>query len=203
MAYRDDYIKNIPGRIKALRKAAGLTQEQFAAAADMSLCSIRKYEQGKSIPDLYALCKICDFFKCDMDYLSGKYDAHERSTQEIMNRIGLSEDAVDKLSMLTLATKSDNSQQLLENDFFANYLQTIGYLKITDDGSKNVDYMFVGYVLDLLEDLSTMLTNGLMEAIENYVMWTREKTENFLDTYQNEMHLYEIRKILKSMQIEL
>lgn len=61
--------KKIGERIAALRKAAGETQEETAAATGVSRSSIANIETGQQDIGLQAAIALADHFKVPMDYL--------------------------------------------------------------------------------------------------------------------------------------
>ena len=56
-------------RIRALRRAAGLTQSELAEKADVSVRTIRRYERGTHKPDTYSLTKLAGALDTSVDYL--------------------------------------------------------------------------------------------------------------------------------------
>ncbi|MFA6132841.1 MAG: helix-turn-helix transcriptional regulator [Phycisphaerae bacterium] len=50
--------KDIPRMIRELRKAMGLTQEQFAAKVGVTFSTVNRWESGKSLPSPLALRRI-------------------------------------------------------------------------------------------------------------------------------------------------
>lgn len=67
-------------RIKELREARGLRQEDVAAVLNTKRQSVSRYETNKHDPDLGTLLKLCDYFGVTSDYLLGR---SEVPTQEI------------------------------------------------------------------------------------------------------------------------
>ncbi len=62
--------------LKALRKARGLTQEEFAKQSGISRSAIGMYESGKREPKNFEMLEtIADFFNVDMNTLLGTSDA--------------------------------------------------------------------------------------------------------------------------------
>jgi transcriptional regulator with XRE-family HTH domain len=61
-----------PDRLKALREAKGLSQEQLAKRAGLSHPVITKSENGKNLPRAEALDKLAQALDCTMDYLHGR-----------------------------------------------------------------------------------------------------------------------------------
>ena len=60
-------------RIRMRRKALGLTQRQFADAADLAYGTYTKYEEG-TMPGIEQLKKLALFLDVSMDYLVGLTD---------------------------------------------------------------------------------------------------------------------------------
>ena len=55
-----------------LRKNAGLTQKQFAKIINVSESTLSHYEQGCTLPSIYILSTLADYFKVPVDYLLGR-----------------------------------------------------------------------------------------------------------------------------------
>lgn len=58
-------------RIRELRKARNLSQEQLAEAMGVSAASVSKWETGQSLPELSTLVALADFFEVSVDALLG------------------------------------------------------------------------------------------------------------------------------------
>lgn len=50
--------RNLPLKIKRLRKRLGLTQEQFAASVGVTFSTVNRWESGKSTPSPLAMKQI-------------------------------------------------------------------------------------------------------------------------------------------------
>lgn len=57
-------------RLFRLRKAAGYTQETFAAAAGIPLASLRNYEQDRRVPRLDAAARMARVLSISLDTLA-------------------------------------------------------------------------------------------------------------------------------------
>lgn len=57
--------------IKSLRKAKGLTQEEFANSIGVSFQTVSKWERGDSYPDITMLPIISEYFETTVDALLG------------------------------------------------------------------------------------------------------------------------------------
>ncbi len=96
--------KAIGKRIKEERIKAGFkSQGDFAARmgyAYESRQTVANWEKGKSLPCLDDMMKMCDIFDCELGYLLCEYDCKKRDTADVQNITGLSEDAIEKLSVI-------------------------------------------------------------------------------------------------------
>lgn len=79
---------------KRARKNTGLTQEEFAEKYSFSLPTVKKWEQGKAVPEVGVLSYLCDVFQCDMSYLFCQIECPTHDLQFISDATGLTNDAV-------------------------------------------------------------------------------------------------------------
>lgn len=70
-------------RIKALRKAANITQEELAKQLFLSRSCIANYEVSKRNPDIVIVQRVADHFNVTLNYLMGleDLDAVEKDLQ--------------------------------------------------------------------------------------------------------------------------
>ena len=64
-----DVSEILPGRIKELREALSLSQEELARAIEMPLRSFQRIEHGESKSSLEKLLRICDVLDTSIDKL--------------------------------------------------------------------------------------------------------------------------------------
>lgn len=72
----------IAENIRLFRKNAGLTQEQLANKAKLSIATIQGYEQKKYKPKSEALYKLCDALGCNIGELYGLQEGDEVNIPE-------------------------------------------------------------------------------------------------------------------------
>ena len=60
---------NLGNKIRELRRAGNLTQEQLAASLNISAQAVSKWEMGASYPDMTMIPTIAAFFKVSLDEL--------------------------------------------------------------------------------------------------------------------------------------
>ena len=77
-------MKGIGSRIKQLRQENNLTQKELAEKLSIGLTTISNYETGYSIPDVQMLLKIANIFGVSIDYLAGKTDQRNSSTDPLL-----------------------------------------------------------------------------------------------------------------------
>ena len=120
-------MKTLGEKIKLLRAAAGLTQEQLAEIIGVTPKSIQRYETDKFKPDVYILARLAAYFDVSADYLLGLIGYQKQLEEE--------------------AFKLCSGKQ--RNPLYARYLQCRSNYYIDSDS----DY----YAISLEEDRTTML----------------------------------------------
>ena len=68
-------------KLYALRKKAGLSQEQLAEQLGVSRQAISKWESGKAVPESDTLVSISSFFHVTLDYLMKEADPDEPASE--------------------------------------------------------------------------------------------------------------------------
>ena len=69
-------MADIGNRIKELRLANRMTQDELAKKLDVTRSAIGMYEQGVRRPDFAHMDALADFFNVSLDYLMGKTDTN-------------------------------------------------------------------------------------------------------------------------------
>ena len=77
-------MKTTGEKIKSLRIALGLSQEQLSETIDVAHKSIYRYETGKSLPDTTTLVKLATYFDVSTDYLLG-LSCLKKNTERFVN----------------------------------------------------------------------------------------------------------------------
>lgn len=90
-----DLKRNIGLRLRSIRKARGLTQEQVAEAIERTVETVSNIERGNSLPSLLTLESICRALACSMaDIVMAQYPSDEK-------RIAAEAVAIDQLRKLS------------------------------------------------------------------------------------------------------
>lgn len=116
-------------RLKNLRKALGLTQQEFADRIKVKRNTVATYEMGRSVPSDSAIALICKEFSVNEEWLrNGTGDMFLTETKD---------DMISK--MLDDVIKAD------ESDFKRRLISALS--KLDDDGWDNLEKL-VDYITD-------------------------------------------------------
>ena len=72
-------LRSFGEKLKILRKKEHLTQKAFANNLNVSLDTIKNWEQGYNYPSVDMLVTIAEYFKCDFDFLLG----HQKTPNKV------------------------------------------------------------------------------------------------------------------------
>lgn len=72
-------------KLKGLRKASKLTQEQLANKIGVAKTTIASYEQNARTPDPVIQSKIADYFNVSLDYLHGREVPSWATNQDVLD----------------------------------------------------------------------------------------------------------------------
>ena len=92
-------LRSFGDKLKKLRNIRGLTQEKFADEMNISLDTVKNWEQGYNYPSIDTLVDIAEYLKCDFDYLIGQQETPSKEYAHISDMIGISEAAAAQLSI--------------------------------------------------------------------------------------------------------
>ena len=82
-----NYAQVLSGRILALRKEKGMTQEALAEQLGLSFQAVSKWENGQSCPDIALLPVLAEIFSVSVDYLFGRDDAAKKSEGPVVEPV--------------------------------------------------------------------------------------------------------------------
>ena len=71
-----DGINAVAENIRRLRMRNQLKQADLAQKLNISRQSLSAYERGITLPDIYLLIEIADFFRISLDELTGRITIH-------------------------------------------------------------------------------------------------------------------------------
>ncbi|MGE5494427.1 MAG: helix-turn-helix domain-containing protein [Burkholderiales bacterium] len=106
-------MSQLPNRIRALRRAQGLTQSQLAKLVGVAQPYINEIERGKKRPSVDVLERLCDSLGGSADYLlgvtPGRYSAAGQPVPninpELLSEIALSGLTLDELKIAIKITR--------------------------------------------------------------------------------------------------
>lgn len=84
-------------RIKQCRSKLKMTQEDLGNALNYTRQKISSMEKGESEPTITDIYRMSKLFGCDVGYLMTEYDCKSRSTADVHQKTGLSEQAITEL----------------------------------------------------------------------------------------------------------
>lgn len=90
-------LRSFGEKLKILRKKEHLTQKAFANNLNVSLDTIKNWEQGYNYPSVDMLVTIAEYFKCDFDFLLGHQKTPNKVYEHISQYTGLSEEKTKEL----------------------------------------------------------------------------------------------------------
>ncbi len=73
-------------KISQMRKAAGVSQEQFGEIFGVSRQSVSKWESDQTLPELATIIKIADFFNISLDELFGREKTKNQETEKMLKK---------------------------------------------------------------------------------------------------------------------
>jgi len=99
-------------KIKELRLALGLQQKEVASALMLPQNTFSQYETGKRTPDIDTLRAMADYFKCSLDYLTGRDEQEKKENhEEAKKRLRELQNEVEIHKLISeLRAKNENSE---------------------------------------------------------------------------------------------
>ena len=90
-------LRSLGEKLKEIRIQYQLTQDKLANELNVSLDTVKNWEQGYNYPSIDMLVTIAKYFKCDFDYLIGQQKTPKKEYEHISDMIGISKNAAAKL----------------------------------------------------------------------------------------------------------
>ena len=111
-------LRSFGEKLKRIRTKCGLTQDKFADEMNISLDTVKNWEQGYNYPSIDMLVSISEYFKCDLDYLIGQQSMPNKEFTHIADMIGISERAA---ALLVNAKEQGNPITEVLSELIENY----------------------------------------------------------------------------------
>ena len=118
MDYFGDIKQTFAERLKGLREAAGLSQEELGEKLGTSRGSISFYEKCKRTPDIEFLSLVCQYFDVSANFLLGHTDNKHSTNEDIGFRFGLTDKAIQILDSMELFQYQEFISAFIEHGSF-------------------------------------------------------------------------------------
>lgn len=149
--------------IRSLRKQRKLTQEQFAEILGVTTGSVYKWESGSSIPELYMLVEIADFFGVSMDALLG-YQMRDSSLIGTKQRLS----ALCRKGDPEALTEAEKTLKRFPNTFEAVYACALVYRSL---GMDRRSRELLSRARELLEQALLLISQNNDPGISESTIW--------------------------------
>lgn len=121
---------NIGRNILELRKLKNITQEGLAAELGVTAAAVSKWENGYTLPDIFMLCALADFFDVTTDELLGRNPPGKQAiivaeTEALGKKIS---DLIGKYSIQTAVILTDYDTALAVAQFEATHKNEVKYM---------------------------------------------------------------------------
>ena len=93
---KSDVRKYLGLKVRAIREAANMTQEELAAICDVSWRTISNLERGTVVPDLFMIYRIAQYFDVRIDELLD----HQITNQKSLSRLEKENIIIEKIKQL-------------------------------------------------------------------------------------------------------
>jgi transcriptional regulator with XRE-family HTH domain len=162
MTEKDDLARNIGGKLRELRKAAGLTLKRLAEATEFSAPLLSRIENGQAMPSIPTLQTIAHSLKVDVGY----FFREEANRGYVVLRQGnRSTSYSERGSQGKVTYEVESLTEGFENPFMEPIIATL--LARSDDeldpvrhGGQELLYVIEGKMLLTLGDKKYVLSKG-------------------------------------------
>ena len=136
-------------------KPRSLSQPELAEELNVSLDSVKNWEQHYNVPEMETLLKICKMYQCDLDWLFGRIKEPTHEIKYVSEVTGLAPDVVEK--MTTCDVSIINS--LVQSDLFVSVTDSFKEYQqyITDYTYSQQDLRFCISTAQNTEDSSQLI----------------------------------------------
>jgi transcriptional regulator with XRE-family HTH domain len=129
-------------RIRQQRLEAGYKRQcDFAEALGLryeSRQTVGAWEQGKRLPQLHILLKMCELFDCEIGYLLCEYDCKTREVTDISAATGLSEQSIKRLFLFRTKKRDGKKERFEFNSPINSIIEHPAFVELIDAIKKHV-----------------------------------------------------------------
>ncbi len=138
---------NLGSKIQELRKQKNVTQEELAAELGVTAAAVSKWENSYTIPDVFMLCAMADFFTVTTDELLGRikefaYAVIAAENLDLGNKVAEIAKSYGVASR-GIYTDYDEAKVAAGNDDSVQYLISCFFSGFYGDGSNVVNLVSV------------------------------------------------------------
>lgn len=201
---RIDFGIQFSNRLVARRKECQLSQERLADMIGVQRETISKYEQGKTIPDMFFLIKASKALTCSYEYLLGESEYVKPQYTDIEEMLGLSRKSIVTLEQLTMALRSNFVGRPDLIDTINKLIESTGYnehYRKDNETIASTGRVFSPGLLNMINDYLLYDTDSASFSIQN-MMRGKQITRNVevnADTVSNIL-LLDINKFLVDLR---
>lgn len=154
-----------PKRLRELLGRPGETQAKLAAAISVKQQTVSLWKDGITVPDIYALERIADYFCISTDFLLGKTDLHSSDIEDIAvyNKIGLSDSAILKLYFFNKTGLDIELSELISSQKMLDALNIIK--EICNQKKKYLTELKL--IADIINSKNDLNANDVRNMIDN------------------------------------
>ncbi len=187
-------------RVKELKgkrnSPAYISNDVLAEGIGYSGRSVKAWLAGQNPFPVDALLKMCDFFQCDIGYLTGEIDTPRHITADICEETGLSEEAANALRQIAgkiPAVISDESGSRHETVYIQNSRKGSFYSFLIERHQQL--FQPIMKILDYEDKLQQVKEQGDYEVIlEAYKIASRLDESQQKEGFESEMRRYYAQK---------
>lgn len=187
-------LDNIGKRIHNERDAVEITQGDFAETLGLSKesrQSVSNWENGRVLPDLELLYKMCEIFNCELGYLLCEYDCKKKENADVNKITGLSEKSINKLKEIKNSHYGEiliTLDKLMERDDFYELIKDIhihalnfndSKIKLNENSKKVIadvmNYQNINIEDYLKASSKSLIKDKLMELVDDINIFNIKK----------------------------
>ena len=188
-------LNSFEKRLVDARTRLNISQSDLASKTFLSRPQINYFETGARKPDIDKLKSIADALNVSIDYLLCRTNNRDISNTTISNKIGLSDESIDKLKQFT---EKDNYQKdILYGDHY-NYQDFCVIINkiIENDKFESLIYYIRAYINSFK---TTELEKIISEEIYKDLDISVESYNNIYDTAKTDIYKFKVNDIFSNI----
>ena len=175
------------------------TQSDFAIALGLSYESrqtVGAWEQGKYLPKLDVLLKMCEIFECEIGYLLCEYDCKTKEATDVSAATGLSEKAIGRLNLFRSRKRNRKTKQTTFYSPINAIIEHPGFTDLIDAIKKHVwSFNYNHYGIDQTNE-------DVQDALSNTFNCEPEELRGYIEMSSQSLIEHIIMKIVRDIKYE-